>query len=657
MFRKLIAKGNLHPSDHFRAVVTDTSPGDVPIIFSNDGFYKNVKGGASTNSHQYEFVKLLLKPEKPYTFPYRYNILRGGIRTRQLSLAHPSSQIAIAEFYKDFGHLICYYSRKSVASIRSPRKVGSAFFVRGPFSEANSLKSAKIDTVDIETSRSNPASYFAYAGYDRAYKFFESSDYIRLEKRYGAMYFTDISKCFSSIYTHTLAWAVTDVLTAKDNTQAVTFSNKFDRLMQSMNFNETNGICVGAEISRIFAEIILSETDRKAVAMLDGRGLVYRKDYEFRRYVDDYFIFASDMATGDKVLAAIQLALSEFNLHLSAEKTHGLARPFVTIKSKLIYEADLSLASFFSKFIKTGQSGNESYSYPRLVRNKTALLRSLLDSIKGTCLDHQAGYGMTSNYVIGALVTRIRSLIDGYDKGMLHEQMSEEVYVDALLLLLEAAYFFYNVDPTVPSSLRLAQAAVQCAEFFQDKLPDRVPFLAEQIVRWTFQFIRGLGSATVHRDTNCVPLEALNILLVFGEVGREEALARQTITEFCGTVGSLQYFELISFLFCMGSSPDFAPLRDALFERARSLALSGLGVRTDAQTAHLALDVLACPHIEKAKRATFFNDLRSQVGLPALSAGDGTAAIEAFEQNPWFVDWKDLNLLRMIRKKELSAVY
>jgi hypothetical protein len=657
MFRKLIAKGNLHPSDHFRAVVTDTSPGDVPIIFSNDGFYKNLKGGASTNVHQKEFVELLLKPEKPYTLPYRYNILRGGIRTRQLSLTHPSSQLAVADFYKDFAHLICYYSRKSIASIRSPRKIGSSFFVRGPFSEANNLKGAKIDTVDIENTRSNPASYFAYSGYDRAYKFFESADYLRLEKRYGAMYFTDISKCFSSIYTHTLYWAVTDVLTAKDNTQAATFSNKFDRLMQSMNFNETNGICIGAEISRVFAEVILSECDKKTVEILEGRGLVYRKDYEFRRYVDDYFIFASDMAAANKVLAAVQLALAEFNLHLSAEKTHGLARPFVTLKSKLIYEADLSLASFFSKFIKTGQIGSESYSYPRSVRNQTALLRSLLDSIKGTCLDHQAGYELTSNYVIGALVTRIRSLINGYDKGMLHEQMSEEVYIDALLLLLEAAYFFYNVDPTVPSSLRLAQAAVQCAGFFREKLPDRLPFLAEQIVRWTFQFIRGLGGATVHRDTNCVPLEALNILLVFGEVGREEALARQTITEFCGTVGSLQYFELISFLFCMGSSPDFVALRDSLFERARSLVKSGLGIRTDAQTAHLALDVLACPHIEKARRAALFNELRSQVGLPVLSAADSAAAIDAFEANPWFVDWKDLNLLRMIRKKELSAVY
>lgn len=264
---------------------------------------------------------------------------------------------------------------------------------------------------------------------------------------------------------------------------------------------------------------------------------------------------------------------------------------------------------------------------------------------------------MTSNYVIGALVSRIGALIDGYDKGIAHEQVSEQDYVDALILLLEGTYFFYNVDPTVPSSLRVSQAAVRCANFFREKLPARLSFLAEQIVRWTFQFIRGLRGATAHKDTNCVPLEALNILLVFGEVGREDALARQTVVEFCGDVGTLQYFELVSFLFCMGDLPVFAALRESLFDHAQELVLSGPGVRTDAHAAHLALDILACPHIDRNRRAHLFNELRKQVGLAPVSAADGTAAMEAFERNPWFVDWKNLSLLRMIRKKELSAVY
>jgi len=471
------------------------------------------------------------------------------------------------------------------------------------------------------------------------------------------MFFSDISKCFSSIYTHTLFWATADVLTAKDNTLAATFSNKFDRLMQSTNFNETNGICVGAEVSRVFAELILSEADREAIAILDSKGIIHRRDYEFRRYVDDYFIFAKDKLTAEKVLASIQIALQKFNMHLSEEKTLGLPRPFVTSKSKLIREAARSLDEFFSKFIEGGRHQGRRFIYPKYIWRPTALIRSLLDSIKGNCLDQQAGYNLTSNYIIGALVSRISSLIDDYDKGIDQDQVSDENYVGALLALLETTYFFYNVDPTVPSSLRVAQAAIQCADFFRDKMPTQAAFFAEQVVRWTFQFIRGLKGATTHRDTNCVPLEALNILLVFGEIGREEALARQTITEFCGAVEELEYFEIISFLFCMGGAPDFGELRKALFSRGRELALSGLGVRTDSQAAHMALDLLACPHLDRGDKIALFNELRMQVGLAQVSNADAESAVEGFETQPWFVDWRSTNLLRMIRKKELSGVY
>ena len=41
MRRKMVVKGNVRRADYLRAVVTDTLPEEVPIIFSNDGFYIN----------------------------------------------------------------------------------------------------------------------------------------------------------------------------------------------------------------------------------------------------------------------------------------------------------------------------------------------------------------------------------------------------------------------------------------------------------------------------------------------------------------------------------------------------------------------------------------------------------------------------------------
>jgi hypothetical protein len=661
MRKRLIAKGNIHKSDHLRALVTDTLPGDIPIIISNDGFYRNMRPTPIENAEQREFVTRVLTPARHYTLPYRYSIMRPSGSPRRLSLMHPSGQLDVVNLYRDYAELICYHCRKSDASIRSPRKVGSLFFVRGFSSGKNSVKHAGIDTVDLETTVSNPASYFAYDGVDRAFKFFTSTDYLRLEKRFAVMHFTDISKCFNSIYTHTLFWATSDKRTAKDNVQTATFSNSFDRLMQSVNYNETNGICIGAEVSRVFAELILSEVDRRIVLSLEQQNLRFRVHYEFRRYVDDFYVFSQNEKVADQVLAAIGACLSEFNLHLNESKTLKVPRPFITLKSRMIRDANNTLDEFFAKFIRTAKADGISYSYPLRIRRPQALLRSLLDSIKASCFDNRSGYADISNYVISALASRVTVLIDGYRQGPINVSVEDETnddnYVSGIVLLLEAIYFFYNVDPTVASSLRVAQAAILSFHFFEKRMTHRAPFLAEQIVRWTFQFIKELSGASAHHANACIPLEAINVLLVLGEVGRGEVLARRAIADFCGEIDALFYFEIVSYLFCLKDDTEFDTLRDKLFERARVLLKGKDKLRIEAHAAYLALDLLSCPHISNTKRASLFNELRADMGLANLSKASAVAAVEAFEESPWFVDWRKANLLAMIKKKELSAVY
>ncbi len=657
MPKRIIAKGNIHRSEYLRALVTDTMPGDVPIIVSNDGFYLNMKGKLSGDQSRRQLVERILSPAQPYTIPYRYNILKPDGAPRRLSLAHPSAQVACVELYKKYDELICYYCQKSPVSVRSPDKVGSLFFVRGSVAEQNKVRGAGIDTVDIETSVSNPASYFSYRGYRRAYEFFSSDDYVRLEKRYAVMCFADISKCFNSIYTHTLYWAVADISTAKNNTSVVGFSNAFDRLMQSMNFNETNGICIGPEISRVFAEIILSEIDVKVVRRLSNMRLQNKVDYEFRRYVDDYYIFAKRDDVASSVLGAIRHCLAEFNLHLNEDKTKRIDRPFITKKSKMIREASAHLEEFFKRFIAHEIDDGKRFYYPLRVRRQGALLRSLLESIKSSCFDHEAGYQDTSNYIIAALASRLSSLIDGVEYGLKVDGVEIDHYVSATMLLLEAIYFFYNVNPTVASSLRVAQAAVQAHGLFKTHIPDRVTYLGEQVVRWTFQFIRGLAGSRQHAESNSVPLEALNILVVLGQIGREDALAQQAILEFNSSLENITYFEIVSFLFCMRDDSEFTVQRAAIMDRVSEIVLQGDGVKQDAQAAHLALDILSCPYVPVEDRRGLMAKLRKQLELGKLSDAAANAAIAAFEKNPWFVNWRELDISRLIRKKELSSVY
>lgn len=657
MRKRVVVKGNVRRSDYMRAVITDTLPEEVPIIFSNDGFYTN-------SSHTYDnlntkrFIDAIFTPAKAYTKPYRYSVLRDAVSARGLSLLHPLAQKDVAKFYAKYDSLICHFCSKSDASLRSPSKVGGTFFVKGPTSEKNRYKAASVDTVSLATTVSNPASYFVYNKISRAHEFFDSNDYLHLEKRFSSFRSVDVSKCFNSIYTHTLYWAVDSIHAAKESNGSVGFANEFDKLMQSMNYNETNGICIGPEVSRIFAEVIFSEIDKKIIDLLTFRKVIYKQDYEFRRYVDDFYIFTHTAAYADKVTGAIATCLSKFNLHVNEGKTETIQRPFSTKRSRIISDANDTVSLFFDKIIcyRTNDLG-EPAAYPKKILRSDALIRDFIKRVKAICSVHETGYDSISDYVVSAASKRVTDLCDGFASPYEGPHVDEERYIAVQMLLIETIYFFYTVNPTVRASLYVARAVVTATRLFRDKFPERLPFLAESVVRWTIDLVRSIGREERHKDLTAIPLEVLNVLLPMKEIAEDEPLVDDLIVQLCSEYERFEYFEIVSFIFLFGGRSKHRGMVTKLFKRAQDIVGNELGPRVDAQSAHLVLDMLVCPFISIEKRAGWFNRLQGRCGLSRVSRQEAQAAIEDLAKRHWFVRWDRVDFLALLRKKELSAIY
>jgi hypothetical protein len=463
------------------------------------------------------------------------------------------------------------------------------------------------------------------------------------------------------MYTHTLFWAVCDIDTAKNNGAAAGFSNEFDRLMQFMNYRETNGICIGPEVSRIFAEIILSEIDSRAINALRAKRVFDKIDFEFRRYVDDYYLFCRDISIADKVSAAIGLALGEFNLHLNEAKTSTLARPFATSLSRVISDTNKRLGSLFEKVLDYKTSADPvtitRFGYPKAIYRSDVLLRSTIKDVKSICSMHGSGYEVVSDYIVSAATIRVVDLADGYIFGISLEGVDENEYVSSIMFLLEVIYFFYTVNPTVRASLNVAKAVIVAVNLFRDKFPERYAFLSESVVRWTVDLARSMTAASRHSDLNAVPVEVLNILLPMREVAFEEPLVDELVGSLCEEVESFEYFQIISFLFVVGSRPQHQGLVRRLFMQAKAIVLSAGGPLKDSHATHLSLDLLTCPYIPVDQRATWFNVLRKLCGLGTMAKAQAQAVVAGMEQFPWFVRWEGVDLLSILKKKELSSVY
>lgn len=648
-------RGNLRRGDYARCLITDTSPYEVPLIVSNDGFYRNVHDYESASPALKSIIdKLVTEDTGRYTVPFRFKIAKDSLSVRTLSLLHPRSQYRVAEFYRTYDSLICYYCSTGNFSIRRPEKVGSTFFFRSALSDSNKFKNDRVDTSELELFVRNPASFFTYSGVSRLYKFFSSSDFMRLEKKYPHMSLMDVSKCFPSIYTHSVSWAIKGAAHSKNNVSASSFGNDFDKLMQRMNYNETNGICIGPEVSRIFAEVILNAVDRHIQDRAAEAGLLHGRAFECRRYVDDYLVFAKNKSAADEIFRIIEECLGEYNLHLNELKLQQFERPFLTPKSHTINSAKNRLASFFDGVT---EHVGEGILAPKRVYRPDALVRSLIATIKSGCYDEGVGYDMVANYVIASLVKRIERLCADFDEATQNHSVLPDLYKPLLLRLLEAVFFFYTVQPTVPSSFHVGRALIVFWRFVDTKLADEKMSVSGQIQRWIGQLVRQHSTHEEFAHRVKVPVEFLNVVLAAAETDERNIVDSAMLREFVFNSKREDYFSLVSCLFYIKDTPVYEQMRLDAEQCILRVLGDCSGAKDSAHDAHLVLDSICCPYISLTARRQLLGSLRKALGLPTRSKTELESDISEMEGKPWFVQWTSLDILSMIQKKELSSVY
>ena len=348
-----------------RVVFSDVLPYELPLIFSNRYFYRFLvrngiwieisREGQDTlhwNKTEDKGIlgllaiifcrkisefegkdSLLLNVHDLKRIPFVYSIQHKPLKHRFLSLIHPANQIKVVGLYNRYKDAIIYLCSKSNFSIRYPSKVACYFYYKDRLHHV--LMGKKTDKMEMYFNEyENLKTFFSYKRYTNIYKFYEDYRYQRAEKKFSRLLKMDVQNCFDSIYTHSIAWAINGgVDIYKD-----TFEGKcdgsvgvlWDKMMQEMNYNETNGIVIGPECSRIFAEVIMQYVDQMVEQQLLIKGYRNKVDYECYRYVDDYFFFYNSEAVKVDAEQLFQMYLKEFKLSLSQEKNKTFERPFVT---------------------------------------------------------------------------------------------------------------------------------------------------------------------------------------------------------------------------------------------------------------------------------------------------------------------------------------
>ncbi len=157
----------------------------------------------------------------------------------------------------------------------------------------------------------------------------------------------DINSFFDNIYTHSIPWAIHGVAFSKTHRKDNSLlGNKLDSSMRSLNYDQTNGILVGNAASRIISELLLCTIDKQIKDEFP--------DIQCCRFVDDYYIYTTDNAKTQQIIAFVRKKLAQYELNFNENKIQINESPFIYGKpwvGKIKQYIHLSPDVFLSKLI------------------------------------------------------------------------------------------------------------------------------------------------------------------------------------------------------------------------------------------------------------------------------------------------------------------
>ena len=624
-------KRRVRQSNTERCLLTEVAPYETPSLFSYWGAYNYLRHIEADGPPA--ALRELFNPQKnEESIPFKYYIKKGSDAARQLSVLHPKQSRQIVDFYKRFDVYITKLCRRSHFSLRAPHSIAKVYRIDEPASDE--LREIE----EIASDRVYASSFFRYNRFSYLYRFFDSDEYAELEKNYSHCLHVDIEKCFDSIYTHSISWAIKGVVVAKTQKgptkNADPFDKAFDGLMQAVNYKETHGIPIGPELSRIFAEVILQRIDLNVAQRMARDSLINGVDYCCYRYVDDIFLFFSEEKVQDVFRRILIEELLAYKLHLNTEKFIVTQRPFITKQS----------------LYKQAVSDYVSDLFARLGRLRGSRSAKEIARLRASCPFDGVGFNAVSALFFSSLRKRLLSIDLGkYENGG-----------DILYVLTDVALHAYRMAPSAASSYKLTELVMDVLQ----RLPSLPPFEKARIADKLIFELRAAVDSTMKRG-HCV--EAINILIALHEIKMGVAISVEFVRSVLGyakrchrdeVTGAQRhnYFSIVGLLYVLRDYPEYTADVDDLVSSAIDI-LERCNPYEYAESALLLLDLTSCPYLQNPVKNRI---VKAGIKCRRPKATDQeVAAFRNFVSRfDWFFNWnKAHNLRDHLRKKKLTVTY
>lgn len=590
------------------------------------------------------------------TIPFNFRVAHN-LDGRTLSVVHPRNQVDVANFYAKHSALITYYTSVSEFSIRRPVSVSRYVYYKDKLHEERLDSAAGVEEEGREYEQLG--SYFVYQKYRNIHRFFESYQYHRSEKKYDAMVQIDVNKCFDSIYTHSLPWSVL----GKDQTKfsldesKATFGGRFDALMQNLNYKETNGIVIGPEFSRIFAEIILQSVDVELIRRLSAReNLTHRVDYEIFRYVDDFFVFYNKESTQIKILETLQEILKSKKLSINTAKIKKYQKPIITEITIAKERISTLLNDEINPVCEEEGLMPGSLTAPK--RNLVCAINAnrLITRYKSTIKGAGVTYGDLLNYTFGIAENKLEKLFRAYVECGKSDRDRQRL-IKAVLAIIEYVFFCYSASPKVNHTIRLCRMIATSVDFLHAQgFPHELKHLLFKYIHENVMQQLEKNTMSNHRE-----VESLYLLISLSHIGREywlpvSVILRHFLIQEEEVTGNyvrpslMSHFSITVLLSYIKDKVRYVKLKTFLEAHIiAKLEHMEANCNNDTEALIMLLDLVICPYISFATK--------TRIGQIFNLDAAGLKSVQSSNDH-WFTAWGDkFDLGKELDAKRSREVY
>ena len=576
-----------------------------------------------------------------------------------MSIPHPRNQFYVANFYARYSASIVYYASRGSFSIRHPVSVARKVFFNDKLHKLKIKKPFGVEVYDGEYEQFG--SYFVYEKYNNIHEFFESYSYQRCEKKYNEMLQLDISKCFDSIYTHSVSWAILGKSQTKRDIKSSdhSFGGKFDEMIRNLNNGETKGILIGPEVSRIFAEIILQKCDISIMNELSKIHQKYHKiHYEVFRYVDDYFIFYRDPAFKDVVTECVQEAVKDMKLSVNMLKMVHYTRPIITsltiAKQRISKLVDAEISPTADDVEIT------SPTPARLGKRFKCKIstRRLIASYKEIISETSVEYSSVLNYTFSIIERKIDAIVEAHNSmEPIDRNVNQERIAKSIRSVFEFVFFIYSASPSANLTVKTCRLISNSVDFLnENKFLYENKHMLCMSIHSSIRLVLDKDTMGLYRE-----IESLYLLVSLSSTGKmywlpESLIAKHFLIEYNEDDNRyvrnsfLSHFSITVLLFYMKRKVRYRNLRQFIESHVVDKIQSiGIQCHEDAEALMLFLDMIVCPYVR----------LETKDKLAGVFGFSSTERAEIQSVNDyWFTAWdQKFDLSKALDLKRRLEVY